>query len=957
MSAHETNPFGHFEPAAIVEIHDRLLEFAGTSWSDWDLFPPNWYDTPLCQEFLNELDAALTEDFEDAPLFVLKDPRICRLFPVWRQICSRRRIVPMVVLPFRNPIEVAKSLQSRNSFSLAEGYLLWLRYVLDAERYSRGLPRAFAAYDQFVGDLRPTLDRIKVRWPRLSAKSLQEAEHGVVPSLRHHVISPEAVYARSDIPGWVKEAYACYRELIDGEGEAVYVRLDKIATEFNAACEALAPAFKWREVSHETQKRHDIHQALAEAGETARRLEGEISRRERELDEVRTSHGREVEQLYAQVAGLQADRAELIEGHGELLRRRAERAARNEALLLRELRQQKERIESDSELLRQQKERIESDSELLRQQKERIESDSELLKQQKERIESDSELLRQQKERIESDSELLRQKERIESEGELLRRRAEEAEASLQAVLSSSSWRLTQPFRTLGLRHPWALTRLKGLAAQHPLLRRAVAQTLRYSWRLGTLQPLRRAAPVPAALATAGTPPPSTEGVVPFAATLIPAEALTFKPRVIPPNLTRSVVPHRVGGHRYALCVGHVLPFPPRAGNEYRIHRLLHWLADQGWDLLVVICPLPHEMPTAEQMADAAAAYPNLIICDRNGTLHYHLADDGHLLDALRPSHQSDIPTLLGEENGGTPMTARMLALQRSFCPDLLVELILQLQDIRQPDLLLAQYIFMTRPFALLKPGIITAIDTIDVFSSKAKKVEQYGVSDGLALTEVEEQMLLRRADILIGIQPDEAAELARLAPECRVVSVGVDFPLMEPDTATPRPGPMVLLVASGNPMNIKGLKDFLEMAWPSVLQRVPEAELLIVGAVGDSIGSLPERVLKLGRIEDLASIYRKARVVINPTIAGTGLKIKTVEALSHLKPVVCWPSGVDGVPDEARAFCHVAASWPDFADSLSRLLSDDFAASAIERERETLRHAFSPVTIYAPLQEALQDA
>ena len=65
------------------------------------------------------------------------------------------------------------------------------------------------------------------------------------------------------------------------------------------------------------------------------------------------------------------------------------------------------------------------------------------------------------------------------------------------------------------------------------------------------------------------------------------------------------------------------MPYPPRAGNEYRIHRMLTWLASQGWDLLVLICPLPHEMPGPEQIASAAAVYPNLLILDHAGVLHY----------------------------------------------------------------------------------------------------------------------------------------------------------------------------------------------------------------------------------------------------------------------------------------------------------------------------------------------
>ena len=282
------------------------------------------------------------------------------------------------------------------------------------------------------------------------------------------------------------------------------------------------------------------------------------------------------------------------------------------------------------------------------------------------------------------------------------------------------------------------------------------------------------------------------------------------------------------------------------------------------------------------------------------------------------------------------------------------MELLLHLRDRFRPDLLLAEYVFMARPFPLL-PGVTTAIDTIDVFSPKAHKGERYGLSDGRALSEPEEAALLRRADILIGIQPDEARDLARLAPDRKVVSIGVDFAVCCDAPAVPS-RTTVLLVASGNPMNTKGLSDFLAFCWPVLCREVPEAELLVAGAVGDSVHGAPDNVRVLGRVEDLGPLYAAARVVINPAVAGTGLKIKTVEALCHLRPVVCWPSGADGLSEEARALCHVAADWFGFAAHIKRLLTDDEAASAVKHARTRLEHAFSPAVVYAPLADVLHD-
>lgn len=613
----------------------------------------------------------------------------------------------------------------------------------------------------------------------------------------------------------------------------------------------------------------------------------------------------EARDLAQQLARRHADYDSLVQAHGALLRQRAERYARHEAAYRAELDRQAEQSSTRDAVLRAKLAEAEAAAAGWH------------------------------------------------AEARAQQARAEGAEDHLRAVLGSSSWRLTGPVRGIAARHPKAIARAHGFLQRHPQVPRAAARSVQGAWRAVTLRSIRRPAAPPAAVTA---PPPASEPPLepPLESPVRDEAPAAFRQQAIVP-LAPSPFPSLPRGRgRRVLCVGHVMPWPPRAGNEYRIHQMLAWFAHQGWDVLLVVCPLPHELPSKGQMASAASVYPNLLVCDRAGTLHHHLAEGDGLLQGFRPGIGTGIPARLHEDDGGDPAQARLLGLLRTFCPDVLVELLLHLRDGFRPDLLLAEYVFMTRPFPLL-PGLATAIDTIDVFSTKASKVERYNLSDGLALSEAEEAALLRRADILIGIQPDEARDLARLAPDRRVLSIGVDFAVPPEAPAAPS-GRTVLLVASGNPMNVKGLSDFLAFCWPIVCREVPDAELVVAGAVGDSVHDAPDGVRVLGRVEDLAPLYAAARVVINPAVAGTGLKIKTVEALCHLRPVVCWPSGADGLADEARAFCHVAADWLGFAVRIKRLLLDDEAASAIEQARARLAHAFSPGVVYAPLAHALHD-
>jgi glycosyltransferase involved in cell wall biosynthesis len=259
----------------------------------------------------------------------------------------------------------------------------------------------------------------------------------------------------------------------------------------------------------------------------------------------------------------------------------------------------------------------------------------------------------------------------------------------------------------------------------------------------------------------------------------------------------------------------------------------------------------------------------------------------------------------------------------------------------------------MTRAFPLVRPGVLKVVDTIDVFSTKSNKVEKFGIEDGCAITPEEEAKLLDQANLVIAIQPEEASELRRLAPNKRIITAGVDFDSIDFIPAAAR-HPIILLVGSDNQLNVKGLKDFLRFAWQLICREVPDAELRIVGAVGSQVEIDDPSVKVLGRIDNLDAAYAEARVVINPAVAGTGLKIKTVQALCHLRPVVAWPSGVEGIEAELQGLCYVATNWYSFARHVINLCNKEDGAYPLLKKRDEIRQAFSADTIYKELDVAL---
>lgn len=244
----DDNPKGHFEPKEIVALHDRVLASAGMHWWDWDKFPDAWYDLPVAQTFVDELVAIVRTEFGDAPLFVVKDPRTCKLLPLWRRAAAILDLDVVAVLPFRHPDEVARSLHARDGFPLPNTLMTWLRYVLEAERESRGMTRVFLRYEDLLADgrsvMRGVVDALRLPLPHLSEADFDALGTFVDPDLRRSRAGSEGI---DHLHPWLRDAVTSYARGTaqgpDGTAdEPVHVVLDRVHAAFETACAAFVPA-------------------------------------------------------------------------------------------------------------------------------------------------------------------------------------------------------------------------------------------------------------------------------------------------------------------------------------------------------------------------------------------------------------------------------------------------------------------------------------------------------------------------------------------------------------------------------------------------------------------------------------------------------------------------------------------------------------------------------------------
>lgn len=243
LAANPTNPKGHWETQAIVDLNDALIEAAGSSWNDWQALNAGWEQSPARSEFLNKAVQVLRTEYENSSFFVIKDPRICRIAPFWAEVLRRESVEPRIIIPIRNPSEVVASLASRDGIEPSLGYLIWLRHVIDAERGTRGMQRIFVTYHALLEDWSAVVTRIgdslDIRWPRYSSRVSSEIDDFLDRYLQNHKEKDHASLTASSVPVWVRQAYAIFlRWAQTSEAISDFTDLDQIGHYLDEAADA-----------------------------------------------------------------------------------------------------------------------------------------------------------------------------------------------------------------------------------------------------------------------------------------------------------------------------------------------------------------------------------------------------------------------------------------------------------------------------------------------------------------------------------------------------------------------------------------------------------------------------------------------------------------------------------------------------------------------------------------------
>ena len=463
MPPGDDNPKGFFENIHLHRIDEQILSELKSSWDDIFLFHDEWWDRECIQYLYDEAREFIQSEFKYVELFYIKDPRICILFPFWKKVLDDLRIDTTIILPLRNPLEVALSLEKRNGFSIEKSLALWVKHTFFAEYYSRDTQRIFITYDNLLKNTKKVLDdiskKLSITYPKKYSNVQFEIESFLEKNLKHHSLSFSDI---SNLPDLLAKAIPLFFKLTQNQKTP-----RKLFEQLDISRNRLFKYFNFF-YNKEIQSSVNSCSEMIKTGEALRKAEEGLSA-QKEILEQTQSQLQMREESFAQV---QAE----LNMKGEALREAEEGLSEQREIL----EQTQSQLQMREESFAQVQAELNMKGEALRETEEGLSEQREILEQTQSQLRMREESFAQVQAELRANNGLL----------ENMRSELEHKNRYIINILNSYSWKITAPFRFVGVliikmilksreiesklfpkaTKRWFLKRLILKAIRHPLL-------------------------------------------------------------------------------------------------------------------------------------------------------------------------------------------------------------------------------------------------------------------------------------------------------------------------------------------------------------------------------------------------------------------------------------------------------------------------------------------------------
>jgi glycosyltransferase involved in cell wall biosynthesis len=163
------------------------------------------------------------------------------------------------------------------------------------------------------------------------------------------------------------------------------------------------------------------------------------------------------------------------------------------------------------------------------------------------------------------------------------------------------------------------------------------------------------------------------------------------------------------------------------------------------------------------------------------------------------------------------------------------------------------------------------------------------------------------------------------------------------------------------HPPNREALAFLVQRVWPKLRALRPQAELAVAGAQAtpdvEKLSRAPG-VRFLGCVADIRACFAEFSVFLCPIFAGSGVRVKILEAWAAGMPVIATPLGAEGLEAAHGRELLLARSAEQFVSATLELFENpELAEQIARRARQVLEERWDWNVVMARLERSYGEA
>lgn len=192
LGAKPQNPHGFFEDKRVIKANQDFFEAHGCGVMDAEGLPRTAVSVGT------ERMQVVFEKLLREKINLIKDPRLCVTLPQWQQIWGRR-VKPIYLHIWRNPVEVARSLEKRDGLDPIRGEGVWAFHVQQAVADADLNRSVFVIHSDLMQHPIETINRVASEIAQLAGWKFEPVTHSTIdPGLATAIVDAEPSTANAN---------------------------------------------------------------------------------------------------------------------------------------------------------------------------------------------------------------------------------------------------------------------------------------------------------------------------------------------------------------------------------------------------------------------------------------------------------------------------------------------------------------------------------------------------------------------------------------------------------------------------------------------------------------------------------------------------------------------------------------------------------------------------------------